>query len=98
MKEKSQVFLLCETRGGGTLRHVVDLHVGLSNLGWRVTSIIPPPRMYPQFETELQRIRATECLFLPMRRTPRLSDLYCILRIRQRILETSLRTILHAHS
>jgi len=98
MQDIAQIMLLCETRGGGTLRHVVDLYAGLKEHGWNVTVVITPPEMYPEFGSELQSISESDRMLVPMRRSPHPSDLNNIRQIRKRIVESSLPTILHAHS
>ena len=90
--------LVLETGGGGSGRHVLDLHQELRNLGWNTHLILSNRRIDSSFAEEIAQLPPGDITFLNVRRSPHPSDLYAALKIRRLISKPGRRQILHAHS
>ena len=90
--------LVLETGGGGSGRHVLDLHLQLRDLGWNPHLILSNRRFDSIFAEEVAQIPPDEVTYVNVRRSPHPSDLAAVGQIRRLLAKSSRRCILHAHS
>ena len=95
---RPRVYLLLECGGGGSGRHVLDLYAGLVAAGWNVHLLLSSMRMDAGFAAEVASLPSTDVTFLRLRRSPHLSDLAEIRRIRKQLKLEGGAAVLHAHS
>jgi glycosyltransferase involved in cell wall biosynthesis len=93
-----RVLLLVEAASGGTGRHVVDLAIGLVNLGYEVTVAYSPNRADAQLLTTLQLHPQISLLALPMARQISASDFLGVREIRRLLREEGPFDVAHSHS
>jgi glycosyltransferase involved in cell wall biosynthesis len=92
-----QIVLLTEAPGG-VARHIIDLHHGLLNRGWRSTLILSLRRMDDRYMDEIHSGDKKQVVLLDMKRSPHPSDLSAYLRVRSLLKRVGGWPILHAHS
>ncbi len=93
-----KVYLLLETGGGGSGRHVLDLYAGLVAAGWNVHLLLSTTRMDAAFAREVAALPQDHVTYLQVRRSPHITDLAQIRRIRRQLKLGGGQIILHAHS
>lgn len=96
--DNAKVYLLLETGGGGSGRHVLDLYAGLVAAGWNVHLLLSTTRMDPAFAREVAALPQDHITYLRLRRSPHISDVGQIRRIRRQLKLGGDQVILHAHS
>ncbi len=93
-----KVYLLLETGGGGAGRHVLDLYAGLIAAGWNVHLLLSTTRMDSSFEKEVSALPQDHVSYFQLRRSPHVTDLRVMRRIKHQLRQESGAVILHAHS
>ena len=94
-----KVALVIETSGGGSGRHVIDLADGLIRLGAEVHVVYSRLRKESAgFVTELENLPGVRVQPLDMRRSPHISDIGAIRRLRAYIESNGGFDVLHGHS
>ena len=87
-----------EDASAGVGRHVLDLSMGLINMGCEVHLIYSPRRIDKTFATAMQQTGALQTMAVDMRRSPHPSDLLVMRQIRQYIAQHGPFDIIHAQS
>ncbi len=93
-----KVYLLLETGGGGAGRHVLDLYNGLTANGWNVHLLLSTSRMDAAFTKEIAALPQETITRFELHRSPHLSDIQVIRRLRRIVRQEKCAVILHAHS
>jgi glycosyltransferase involved in cell wall biosynthesis len=95
--QEAGITLLAEA-AGGVMRHVIDLYKGLRARNWRVRMVLSPLRIEPRYRDELSLLDPRDISYVPMRRSPHVSDFKAYSQIADILKDTPGDTILHAHS
>lgn len=98
MGRELEVDLLLETGGGGAGRHVLDLYHGLRGAGWDVRLILSSRRADRNFSAEVAEIPRERVIFLDVRRSPHISDIPAVVRLKRYLTSSGRRHLIHAHS
>lgn len=93
-----RVLFVIETCSGGSGRHLLDLGIGISQLGHEVHIAYSPLRASAQFVSALTSHADIQLFELPMRTAPGLSDISSIIRLRRYLKENGPFDIVHGHS
>ena len=90
--------LMIESTGGGSVRHVMDLHDALVRRGHDLRLIVSLLRAEPHVIDWLGGIPAERIIRADLRRGPHPSDLPAAIRLRQAVGPQAAFRVLHAHS
>lgn len=90
--------LMIESTGGGSVRHVMDLHDALVRRGHDLRLIVSLLRAEPHVIDWLGGVPADRIIRTDLRRGPHPSDLPAAMRLRRAAGPQAARRVLHAHS